>query len=216
MATAPSTDPFDRNPRRLQELRLRPAADALYARLLGEGVQVKRFEREERYVLDQHFAIDAQLTLPSGMVLLAQEKFLSAKYATFQTVTVEYQQDAKTGEPGDWFRLACQLYFVGYETAQGGTFAPWVLLNWPAVVLSTMGGRIRWLSNANQDGHARATFRFCKMREIPPECIIAASWQEGQHAAPQAVEVHRPTPAPAQTRPALGPQPRPSAASRAV
>jgi hypothetical protein len=153
---------------------MRPVADQVYRRVFGQHIEIQRFDREDGapHILDQAFAIDVQLTLPaSGMAILGQEKFLRAQYASFRTVTVEYWQDPATHEPGDWFRLACQFYFVGY--GDGDAMEPWVLLDWPRVVLATEEGRLCWRNNVNQNGRARASFRYIPMDELPRECCLA-------------------------------------------
>lgn len=165
---------FALDPRRQQELRLRPYADAIYKRVFGvAGVQ--RFEQPDNAVLDRHFAIDVQLSTPAGLILTGQEKFLSAAYAKFNTVTVEYEQNQFTGEQGDWFKLASQFYFVGYESVSGAGFSSWVILNWPAVVTETNRGNIEWHTNVNRDGRAKASFRYCPIDQFPESCVIARS-----------------------------------------
>ena len=166
---------FERDPRRRQEIRGRPIADHIYRQVFGEQVGIERMERAQDTILDVRFAIDVQLTLPTGMILTGQEKFLSHKYASFRTVTVEYWQNPQTQEPGDWFHLAPQFYFAGY--AAQDSFDPWVLLDWPQVVLATHAGTLRWEGNQNKDGRARASFRFCRMDTIPDECVIACSFR---------------------------------------
>lgn len=166
---------FDRDPRRLQELRGRPIADRIYRSVFGEVVEVQRFDQGDDFILDRHFAIDVRLTLPNGMILLGQEKFLSAKYARYATITVEYEQDHRTGERGDWFKLSPQFYFVGYITNDGDDFDPWMLLDWAAVVIATNDGKLPWRLNWNKDGRARASFMAGKMHNVPEGCIIASS-----------------------------------------
>jgi len=168
---------FEQNWRRKQELAGRPLADRIYCATLGDGIKISRMERDDQKVLDIKFAIDVRLTLPSGQILLGQEKFLSHKYASFQSVTVEYFQNPLTKEPGDWFKLAVQFYFVGYLTADGQEFDPWIMLNWPNVVLTTQAGQIPWQDNRNKDGKARASFRYCRMDQFPPECVIS-NWND--------------------------------------
>ena len=166
---------FESDPRRRQELRMRPVANRIYQNLFGESVGIDRAERDTSAILDIEFAIDVKLSLPNGMILTGQEKFLSHRYASFRSVTVEYFQNWRTEEHGDWFRLASQFYFVGYATKNEGTFDPWILLDWPRLVLLTNQKGIKWHDNRNRDGRARASFRYCIMDQIPRECIIAAS-----------------------------------------
>ena len=162
----PDSD-FEKDPRRRQELRLRPVADAIYRQIFGTDIELERFDKE--VMLDKRFAIDVQIRLRTGQILLGQEKFLSAVYSTFNSLTVEYMQSAE--EKGDWFKLASQLYLTGYESGQG--FEPWVLVNWPALVIANLKKALRWHDGANKDGRAQASFKWIDIRDIPVDCIIA-------------------------------------------
>lgn len=154
----------------------RPIADAIYKQLLGTDLDIRRYEHDNGFILDQVFAIDVRLKLmPSGLILLGQEKFLSYEYSKFESLTVEYHQNQFTEEPGDWFRLAAQFYFCGYLTENNKGFDPWVMANWPMIIWATHSGIIAWHDNVNKDGRARASFRYTKMRDIPSSCIIASS-----------------------------------------
>ena len=163
---------FENNPRRKQEMRGRPIADAIYRSVLGDDINITRFENN--YILDKEFAIDVQVSLPSGLILLGQEKFLSFERSGFRSVTVEYMQNPVTGEKGDWFKLGVQFYFVGYFTASGNDFYPWIMLHWPAVVLMTHSGSIKWIDQVNKDGKAKASLRYAFMDGLPKICVIAS------------------------------------------
>ncbi len=169
------TTDFERDSRRKQEIKMRPAADGIYRHVFGKGIEIKRYERKDDIVLNIRFAIDVEVRLASGMILTGQEKFLSNKYASFRSVTVEYLQNRT--ERGDWFKLAAQFYMTGYITEDWRGFDPWMMIDWPAVVIATEKGLIRWSSNANKDGHAQASFRYCDMLDIPRECVISSSWR---------------------------------------
>lgn len=167
---------FETNPRRMQEIRLRPLADKVYRSVFGDSIDISRYGTD--YTLDKEFAIDVVLVLESGLILNGQEKFLSSNYAKYHSLTVEYQQNQHTGERGDWFKLACQFYFVGYANERETEFIPYVLVNWASIVLATSAGKIDWKLNANKDGKARASFRYCDMFKLQPDCIIAKSWDK--------------------------------------
>jgi len=173
------TDRFNSNPRRQQELRCRPYADEIYRRIFGDIVITRAGEEnkelEQVFLLDRVLAIDIQIRQSSGLILTGQEKFLSYEYAKYRTVTIEHMQNPKTNEQGDWFKLASQFYFCGYEEPNKKTFNPWVILDWSKVVIETEAGRIKWREGQNKDGHARATFRFTSMDSIPAICVIAKS-----------------------------------------
>jgi hypothetical protein len=159
---------FDRNPRRMQEIRCRPYADKIYKSTFGENIGILR---DTNLILDKEFAIDVQIKLDNGQVLLGQEKFLSEVYARFASVTVEYYQNQYTKEPGDWFKMGVQFYFTGYENKTG--FYQYILLNWTQTVLATDAGLITWMHNTNKDGSARASFVYYPMKEFPSSCVIA-------------------------------------------
>lgn len=158
---------FNSDPRRQQELRCRPAADIIYRQAFGQNISILR---DGDIVLDRDFAIDVRIKLGNGMVLLGQEKFLSAKYASFGTVTVEYYQNQFTKEPGDWFKIGVQIYLVGYEHTVG--FSPFVLMDWTKITIYSDQKKIKWTHNANKDGKAKASFAYTKISDLPLSCII--------------------------------------------
>ena len=162
---------FENDPRRKQELAGRHLADSIYSAVFG-NVEVKRFDGN---VLDKTFAIDTSIRISTGMMLTVQEKFLSNRYASFRSVTVEFLQNQHTGERGDWFRLSPMVYMVGYFTKDESTFDPWVLLDWPRVVIETHSNNIKWRDNKNKNGKARASFKYTIMDELPRSCVIASS-----------------------------------------
>lgn len=170
---------FEDNWRRKQELRLRPVADRVYQGIFGEDIKIERFERQDDWILDKYFAMDVRITFTNGLILTGQEKFLSHKYSSFASVTVEEYQDPTIKEPGDWFKLAVQFYFVGYANKDETGFYPWVMINWPATVMATVKEELDWYSNGNQDGSARASFKYCYMNQIPSYCLIASDIKNG-------------------------------------
>jgi hypothetical protein len=160
---------FEDGPRRQQEIRCRPTADKIYKEYFGDNINIIR---GEDLILDKYFAIDVRIILGNGMNLLGQEKFLSAEYAKYGTVTVEYYQNQFTKEQGDWFKLGVQIYLVGYEHSSG--FLPYVLLDWTKVSILSNNNVIRWNHNSNKNGKAKASFAYVKMNDIPKECILAS------------------------------------------
>lgn len=163
---------FDNNPRAQQERLMRPYADALYRKILPGYHSIKRYNGN---VFDRKFAIDGHIIFTTGQILTIQEKFLSRDKAIYQSLSVEYMQNPETQEPGDWFNAACQLYFVGYINETGDGFAPWALVDYTRLTIETLRGRVGWHLRSNQDGHARASFRYAHFDGMPPECILARS-----------------------------------------
>lgn len=169
-----SQDKFDKDPRRRQELMGRPIADAIYQSVFGKNINITRYEHGDNFILDTKFAVDVELEFPSGLILTGQEKFLSLKYADYNSITVEYMNNEF--ELGNWFNLAAQFYMVGYFTQDYEGFNPWIISNWAAIVWQTLLGNIEWHDNENKDGHAQASFKYCDMRALPQDCIIASSF----------------------------------------
>lgn len=166
---------FEKDPRRKQELRMRPVADRIYRSIFGDGIKITRTEKEDDATLDRTFAIDVTIGLRNGQILLGQEKFLSFIYRKYRSLTVEYYQNPITKEHGDWFKLAPQIYFTGYCTQDETGFSPWVLVDWAKMVYLSNIGKVQWLDNSNKDGRARASFKYTIMDKLPEDCIIAKS-----------------------------------------
>jgi hypothetical protein len=168
---------FNNDPRRKQELRLRPACDAIYKQHL-HITRVKRFDNlqeDERHLLDRYHGIDVVLRLPNGAVVTGQEKFLSHKFSKYETLTAEYYQNQHTKEYGDWFKLASQFYFTGYESVEGGNFCKWVIVNWLSLITDrTLASK--WNHNANKNGRARASFIYIRFKDIPSRYIVAGNF----------------------------------------
>jgi hypothetical protein len=170
---------FDRDPRRQQELRMRPYIDSVYRSVFGSGIKIDRFDSEDKHILDKEFAMDVKITMPNGMVMLGQEKALSNKYKKYKTLTVEYHQNQYTSEPGDWFKLSVQFYFCGYENDTSDGFDTWIIADWPRVVVETNNQNVRWYTNGNHNGSARADFTYTYYQKLPENCVIACSWGDG-------------------------------------
>jgi len=164
---------FENDPRRQQEIRGRPIADKIYCKQWGSDIEIVRTEFGEDCTLDQEFAIDVVITFPNGQILIGQEKFLSHQYASFGTITIEYEQNQNTGEKGDWFKGGWMFYFTGYFTKNEDGFMPWVLANYPSIVLATQEDRIIWRLRANNDGKALASFMWTNIAELPNDVVIA-------------------------------------------
>lgn len=118
---------------------------------------------------DYQLGIDVILKFTSGNTATIQEKFL---FTLYRTVTVEYWQDWRTQEPGDWFNMKCQYYFTGYDEKKSGLFNDWIMLDWARVMLATSQGRIRWNEKPNKEDGARASFRYVPFHELPTDTIV--------------------------------------------
>jgi len=166
---------FDADWRRQQEIRMRPYADIIYQSVWGNNIVIQRCDGDssDTAILDRCLGIDVQIRFPCGMVLLGQEKFLSNRYRHWSSVTVEYEQNQWTHEPGNWYKLACQFYMVVYINDLENGFDPWIILDWTKVVIETHVGRIGWHLKYNNHDGARASFRYAHFSAFPPSCVIA-------------------------------------------
>ena len=153
---------FDNDPRRKQEIYGRSIADVIYRNIWGD-IDISRNDDAHKAVLDREFAIDVTIKMPNGMVLNGQEKFLSHKYLSYLSLTVEYMQNASTEEQGDWFKLAPQFYTCAYFNETGSDFDKYVIVDWAQMVLGSNTGLINWRYNKNKDGHARASFKYVQL-----------------------------------------------------
>jgi hypothetical protein len=124
---------------------------------------------------DRFLGIDVILTFADGEEATLQEKFLEKDY---RTVTVEYMQNPITQEKGDWFKMKCDYYFVGYDRIEGRYFQDWIMLHWSHARQLTAQGRITWDLLSNKRDGARANFRSAHFSTFPPECVVAAEWTE--------------------------------------
>lgn len=156
-----------------------PPADILYTFLfndlgmpLAPGVDIIKCSKKEFEAgYDIQLGIDVFLRFAAGQTATMQEKFL---FTHWNTVTVEYYQNWQTQEPGDWFNLKCQYYFVGYDHPWTGTrFSDWILLDWSRTVQATNQGRLEWGIRQNQEDGARASFKYAEFDTFPPDTVVA-------------------------------------------
>lgn len=177
-------DKFERDPRRQQELLGRPFADDIYRQTFGDEIQIRRFDHDPdkkddlSHLFDREFATDVKITTPPGLILIGQEKFLSNKYATFRSITIEFMQNPVVEEKGDWFKMAVQFYFTGYFNKDNTGFERWAIVDWCQMVLGTIDGNIEWKRQSNKNNCARADFKYCDMAALDDRYVIASSMKK--------------------------------------
>jgi len=159
-----------------------PVADTLYREIFAglgmplmpgeETIDCTKKEFEAGY--DYQLGIDVILCPHGQGESTMQEKFL---FTDFNTVTVEHCQNWMTLEPGDWFKLKAQYYFVGYANERRSRFDPWILLDWSRLQRATAQGRVPWhlRSNDSEKDRAQASFMYAKFEKVPPDVIVACS-----------------------------------------
>jgi hypothetical protein len=158
---------FERSPRKQQDVQHRWIADKIYRDILG-NVQVRRVDESP---IDESvgkaldiLGVDFHIVFPNGTLLSGQEKFLSHNCAQYRTVTISEHS---------WKHCAAQLYFCGYLTADGKGFVPWILLNWPSVIMATANKGIDWQLTPSKGSYP--SFYHTLIDTIPANCIIAGN-----------------------------------------
>ena len=121
--------------------RMRPKAIAVYRQLFpGCKVEDLRQQGAKVHVLDQEFGIHCMIVLPSGQWLSVQEKYRQNTFLANDSLKVEPPVPDFTQEitnatgtqhesPGEWFKLASQLYFYGWASRDESQFEKWVLVD---------------------------------------------------------------------------------------
>jgi hypothetical protein len=158
-----------------------PVANALYRRIFADlqmsllaGEEIIECTKQEfQSGYDYQLGIDVILRPQSQGESTMQEKFL---FTDFYTVTVEHCQDWLNLEPGDWYKLKAQYYFVGYATKGSLQFNRWILLDWPRLQRATAQRRIQWQLRSNLKDRAQASFMYVKFKGIPPDVVVAPDY----------------------------------------
>lgn len=161
--------------------RLQPVANAMYRdafaqmgmELMPGDTTIQCNSEEFAAGYDKQLGVDLFLRFKSGMQSSLQEKFLGT---TYSTVTVEYYQNWRTKEQGDWFHMRVDYYFVGYHSDDNPFFDRWILLDWPAVQRATARDLIAWQERPNTRDGARSNFRYAHFWDFPADCFIGGYW----------------------------------------
>lgn len=166
---------FEDTPEFKQSLKMRPACDRVLCSCFGVSPDdIERFPHgTELFILDQEFAIDMRVRLNNGTVLTGQEKALSYQFYKYRTFTIEFYQNRKTKEKGEFFKIASQFYLHGYADATGIEFIEWKIID----VLKL----IHWLRQSGESllakrirpaGGSRAAFLPIPYDKIPRDFIL--------------------------------------------
>lgn len=113
------------------ERRMRPAVQEIFRGIFPRFEVAYTREVPHLQQLDDLFAVDTILYLPTGQMVTAQQKCRRNHFLKFGDFTQEYMNAAGTENeaPGEWFHLAAQLYFYGWANPQEDGFAAWAILD---------------------------------------------------------------------------------------
>lgn len=146
---------------------------ALKMPLLDGDAEVRCSGSEFAAGYDRFLGVDVILSFAnSGRTATLQEKFL---FTTWNTITVEYQNDPRAQIPGDWFTMRAQYYFCGYDPQRRGILYPWMLVNFARLMEETDRGAVIWHDRRNKRDGAKASFRYVAFEHVPTSCIVAKS-----------------------------------------
>lgn len=116
-------------------IRMRPHIQAVYDQHFP-GATYHPFdgarEGSVQRLLDRQMGIDGVLLLPCGAPVYVQEKVQSERPPQYDFMFCVEHKNAYGTEhesPGEWFKLAAQLYFLGEANADQTGFKRWLLLD---------------------------------------------------------------------------------------
>jgi len=147
--------------------KLEPFVDDVYRKVFNPTEIIRSDKGGE---LDKKFHVDTYLRLPSNILATFQEKTLSYKYRTFNTVTIEYYQNRHTKELGEFFNLASQFYFHGYENEKGNGLSVWhIFKTYPLLMWIYYNLE---LCNIRSAAGSNASFISCDYKLLPREVFF--------------------------------------------
>lgn len=169
---------FAHNDRKIHEVKARPAVEkTLRAAFTEKGVNIARItwtdEKHSDGLLFEKAGIDGAIYLFGGGRLTFQAKALTHWEAKWGTLTVEYYNDPATKLEGDWFTCLAQIYICGYVLEDYSGMRPWAVVNYPALKMATVQGRVQWSVNGNTKSRARANFKYVEIDKLPEDVLIA-------------------------------------------
>lgn len=137
---------------------------------------VIRFDKAQNnlHLLDINFHIDGKIKLPNGSSITMQEKALSNKFHSFGTFTMEFYQNRYTKEPGEFFKIASQIYLHGYADKTEVNFIEYNILKvYDLITWINSSFTIQQLEdNMRNAGGSRATFISIPYLQIPEQIFL--------------------------------------------
>ena len=154
---------------------MRPACDRVLCEVFNvQPDQIKRFKKGEHdFILDTEFHIDLKITLKNNSQVTGQEKALSHEFYKFRTFTMEFYQNWRTKEPGEFFKIASQFYLHGYSDKTGFEFAEWKIIDLFRLIYWLRETPIERLeAKTRRASGSRASFLWMDYDKIPQAFIV--------------------------------------------
>lgn len=124
--------PFDELEETKFHKEMEPMADQLYHNIWGPLQKLGRLPhgRKAPHPLDKDWAIDVILQTVGGLTITIQDKFRQYKYyERYNQFTLEYENNPRTHEPGEFFHLVANYYFYGFATITKQSFLSWKVID---------------------------------------------------------------------------------------
>lgn len=159
-------------------LKMRPCAVGIYQKIWpGCEIEDLREKGAKVHILDKEFGIDTLSTFSSGQWISIQEKYrrfnMWSKYKDF---TQEYMNGHGTPheEPGEWFHLGAQVYFVGWADKDETHFPYWFLMDIAKykIIIENVGGLDKVGVFKINKKHGRASFYGIPIEIIKPAFLV--------------------------------------------
>lgn len=154
----------------------KPLQDEVY-QYMWPGCIIRRYSKEDNFMFDRDFHIDVEITLPNQSKIWGQEKALRRMYSKYNTFTMEYYQNRKTCEKGEFFNIHAQFYLHGYLNIDSPLedtprFTTWHLIDlfrlfdWLSIWTSTK------LESHTRPSSSRASFFQIDYDLLPKDCVM--------------------------------------------
>lgn len=157
--------------------RMKIAAMRIYERCFpGCVIEDLRLEGVKAHILDQEFAIDKRIHLPSQQWFTVQEKYRRNYALRYLEFTQEYKNAEGTQyeSQGEWFKLAAQLYFYGWANAAETEFEKWVIFDIVRykLLVEELGGLDKVGIKKHNHKHGKASFYAIPIKALEPAFVF--------------------------------------------
>lgn len=148
-----------------------PAIDKIYKKVYPEYLKIIR-EKDGIGVTtdkDRLDHIDTTIKTIFDETFTTQEKIRRPKYKRYQSLCLEYWQNIKTKEKGEYFDCKADYFLYGYLSEDKDTLTQWIILDWQKLKdwISTLEIDFYLLSTK----HSKCGFLAIPFNEIPEHLI---------------------------------------------
>jgi len=152
-------------------MQARPAINKVYGEIWDRWDKITR--ADNNLFADQFYHVDVILESTKCPIckIVVQEKALRAEFAHYNCLTMEYMQDRRSGECGEFFNLCAQYYFSGYINDDYSGFIKYRVINIPVFMAMFAELKIKFDIKPTKGSHA--SFICFNYDDLPECCVIA-------------------------------------------